>query len=140
MSKTKRESKFWEIKETSQVLSNDLTNEEQRRITLRIANKRKLKEILRVSKGHGCMLKCEYVFMETDICERGGGGLQSHPRLIDDTLYRTPQNNTDMKQARELVIALSNADFKILLSCCYNYKCIYTQNYKKHHASEVTPR
>lgn len=59
MSKTKRESKFWEIKETSQVLSNDLTNEEQRRITLRIANKRKLKEILRVSKGRGCMLKCE---------------------------------------------------------------------------------
>ena len=42
-------------------------------------------------------------------------------------LYITMQNNTDMKRARELVLALSNPDFKISLSCCYS--C--TQNYKK---------
>lgn len=65
--------------------------------------------------------------MEADIRERGGGGLQRHPRLLEDTLYRTMENNTDMKRARELVLALSNLDFKISLSCCYNY----TQNYKK---------
>ena len=55
------------------------------------------------------------------------GGLQSHPRLLEDTLYRTTLNNTDMKGAGELVLALSNPDFKISPSCCYNY----TQNYKK---------
>lgn len=114
-----------------------MTNEEQRRLALRIANKRELKEILHVSKGSGRKLKCEentmlvplleYAFMEADIRELGGGGLQSHPRLLDDTLYKTPQNNTDMKRARELVVALSNPDFKISLSCCYNY----TPNYKK---------
>ena len=128
--------RFRDIKETSRVMRNDMTNEQQRTLTLRIANKRKLKEILHASKGRGRTFKCEenpmlvplleYAFLEGDI-ERGGGGLQSHPRLIEDTLYRTPQNNTDMKRARELIIALSNPDFKISLSCCYNY----TQNYKK---------
>lgn len=68
----------------------------------------------------------EYAFMEADVIA-GGGGVQSHPRLIDDTLYRTADNVTNMKQARELVLAMSNPDFNISLSCCYNY----TQNYKK---------
>lgn len=58
--------------------------------------------------------------MEADIRDRGGGGVQSHPRLIDDTLYRTPDSSTNMKQARELVIALSNQDFNILLSITNN--------------------
>jgi len=99
-----------------------------------IADRRKAKEILHVSKGSGHMLKCkensvvvpllDYAFMEANIRERRGGGLQSHPSLLGDTLYRTLQNNTDMKCARELVIDLSNPDFKISLSCCYNY----TQN------------
>ena len=68
----------------------------------------------------------EYAFMEADVIA-GGGGVQSHPRLIDDTLYRTADNVTNMKQAREFVLAMSNPDFNISLSCCYNY----TQNYKK---------
>ena len=129
--------RFREIKLTCQVVRNDMTNEQQWRLALRIANQRKLKEILQVAPGHGRRLKCEenpslvplleYAFMEADIHDRGGGGVQSHPRLIDDTLYRTPDSNTNMKQARELVIALSNQDFNISLSCCYNY----TQNFKK---------
>lgn len=93
-----------------------MTNADQRRLSKRIADRRKAKEILHVSKGSGRMLKCkensmlvpllEYAFMEGDICEQAGGGLQSHPRLLEDTLYRTLQKNTDMKRARELVIAL----------------------------------
>ncbi|KAK2566598.1 hypothetical protein P5673_009232 [Acropora cervicornis] len=56
----------------------------------------------------------EYAFMEADIRERGGGeGLQSQPGLLEDTFHRTTQHNTDMKSARELVIALSNPDLKI---------------------------
>ena len=33
-----------------------------------------------------------------------------------------------MKRARELVVALSNPDFKISLSCCYNYTYNYNKN------------
>ena len=52
--------------------------------------------------------------MEAYIRERGGGeGLQSQPGLLEDTFHRTTQHNTDMKSARELVIALSNPDLKI---------------------------
>jgi hypothetical protein len=128
---------FQEIKVTSQVVRNDMTNANQRKLALRIANKRKCKEILHVAEGRGRILKCEentylvplieYAFMDNDTRERGGGGVQSHPRLTDDTLYRSPDSNTNMNRARELVLAMSNPDFKISLSCCYNY----TQNYKK---------
>ena len=127
---------FGDIRKTSQVVRNDMTNEGQRKLAIRIANKRKMKEILHISAGRGRRLKCEenpmlvplleYAFMEADILE-GSGGVQSHPRLIDDTLYRTSDNITNMKRARELVTAMSNPDFNISLSCCYNY----TQNYKK---------
>ena len=55
--------------------------------------------------------------MEADIRERGGGGgLQSQPGLLEDTFHRTTQNNTDMKSARELVLALSSPDLKISVS------------------------
>lgn len=127
---------FRGIRKTSQVVRNDMTNEQQRKLAIRIANKRKLKEIFHIAPGRGRKLKCEenpmlvplleYAFMEADVIE-GGGGVQSHPRLIDDTLYRTSDNVTNMKQARQLVMAMSNPDFNISLSCCYNY----TQNYKK---------
>lgn len=89
---------FGDIRKTSQVVRNDMTNEGQRKLAIRIANKRKMKEILHISAGRGRRLKCEenpmlvplleYAFMEADILE-GGGGVQSHPRLIDDTLYQT---------------------------------------------------
>ena len=94
-------------------------------------------EILHIAPGQGRILKCkenqslllllEYAFMESDVRARGGGGQWSHPRLIDETLYRTPDSNTNIKKAREIVIALSSLDFHISLSSCYNY----TQNYKK---------
>lgn len=103
-----------------------MTNAQQRTLSLRIANKRKAEEILHVSKGRGRRLKCEenplfvplleYAFMEADIRERGGVGLQSHPRLLEETLYMTQQNHTDMKRTRELVISMSNPDFSISLS------------------------
>ncbi|KAK2566824.1 hypothetical protein P5673_009509 [Acropora cervicornis] len=44
------------------------------------------------------------------------GGLQSQPGLLEDTFHRTTQNNTDMKSARELVLALSSPDLKISVS------------------------
>ena len=80
-----------------------MTNEQQRTLAIRIANKRKLKEILHIAPGRGRRLKCEendmlvplleYAFMEADIIV-GGGGVQSHLHLIDDTLYRTSGKTT----------------------------------------------
>lgn len=97
---------FRDIRKTSQVVRNDMTNEQQRKLAIRIANNRKLKEILHIAPGRGRKLKCvenpmlvpllEYAFMEADVIE-GGGGVQSHPCLIDDTLYRTSDNVTNMK-------------------------------------------
>ena len=65
-----------------------MTNEQQRKLAIRIANKRKLKEILHIAPGHGHKLKCEetsmlvslleYAFTEADVIE-GGGGVHSHP-------------------------------------------------------------
>lgn len=67
-----------EIKDTSQVVRN-ITQAEQEKLSLRIANGRKLREILHIMKGNGRTLKCEenpmlvplleYPFMEPNICE-----------------------------------------------------------------------
>ena len=45
--------------ETSQVVRNDITQAEQERLLLRIANRRKVRETLHISKGNGRTLKCE---------------------------------------------------------------------------------
>ena len=79
----------------------------------------------------------EYAFGKLDVNEGGGGGLESHPRLTTGTLYRSVDNVTTMKRAREILLSLAPEGFKISLSCCYNY----TNNYrrgslqaKRHHA------
>ena len=83
------------------------------------------------------MLKCEefpdlsaileYAFGESDRIDRGGGGLESHPRLNDTVLYHSADNNTIMRDARETILALAPKEFNISLSSCFNY----TQNYKE---------
>ena len=113
----------------SQVVRNSMTNKQQAALTERIISKRKIKEIRHIKPGRGRKLKCEknpnlaplleYAFMEN--------GIQSYLRLTVDTLYRTPDSNVLIKDARELVLALSDPSFSISLSSCYNY----TQNYKK---------
>ena len=79
----------------SQVVRNDITQAKQERLSLRIVNRRKLREILPISKGNGGTLKCkenpmlvpllEYPFMEANICEQGRGGLQSYPHMQEYT-------------------------------------------------------
>ena len=63
---------------------------------------RKVKEMKIIAKGRGRKLKTEqfpelsmaleYAFGELDVSEGGGGGLESHPRLITGTLYRAIDN------------------------------------------------
>ena len=102
-----------------------------------IANRRKLKEVLHVSniqeveRSNATKILCLSLFWNSHswkpIFVNEEGGPQSLARLLEDTLYRATQNNTDMDRSGELVLPLSNPDFEILASCWYNY----TQNYKK---------
>ena len=113
-----------------------MNNEQQRRFTRRIVQSRKIKEIRTIHSGRGRHLKSdefselacilEYAFGERDIKEQGGGGMESHPRLMDGVLYRAHDSKTTMAKAREVLLALSPPEFQISLSCCYNY----TENYR----------
>ena len=142
--------RYNEIKETSQIVRTDLTNEQQYQLTRRIVSARKMKEIKSIAEGRGRKLKIEhfpqlsialeYAFGELDMSEGGGGGLESHPRLTTGTLYRSVDNVTTMKRAREILLSLSPQGFTISLSSCYNY----TNNYrrgslqaKRHHAEKL---
>ena len=97
----------------------------------------KLERRCHVFKGRGRHLKCkefvdlagilEFAFGEEDRIVRAGGGLESHPRLIDTVLYQGADNNTIMKHVRETILALPPKGFNISLSSCVNY----TQNYKQ---------
>lgn len=50
---------YREIKQTSQIVRNDLTNEQQHQLQKRIVSARKVKEIKTISKGRGRKLKSE---------------------------------------------------------------------------------
>ncbi len=118
---------YREIRPTSQCVQSDLTYQQQHSLTERIVATRKAKQIKIVAKGRGRKLKTdhfpeahEYAFGEVDV-ESGGGGLQAHPRLTIETMYRTCDSITTMRKARELVLSLASPGFTISLSTCYNY-------------------
>jgi hypothetical protein len=114
-----------------------LTGEPARRKKYRMLQKMKLEKLRHVFKGRGRLLKSdqfpdlagvlEFCFGEGDRIDRAGGGLESHPRLIDTVLYRAADSNTIMKHARETILALAPEGFNISLSSCFNY----TQNFKE---------
>ena len=112
---------FLFIKQTSQIVRNNCTNIQQHVLTKRITNMRKKKEIQIIAKGRG---RLEYAFGDhnTHLCS--GGGLESHPRLTDGTLYRTADKYATMKSARKLLL-LAPDSFSISLSSCYNYTMDY---------------
>ena len=130
--------RYKQIKITSQIVRNDLTVNQQHRLTNRIVATRKHKEIRVIGEGRGRKLKIhsfpelssvlQYAFGEKGPTEASGtGGLECHPRLTCDTLYRGAYNVQTMKKAREVILAHSPKGFTISLSSCYNY----TQNYRK---------
>lgn len=58
----------------------------------------------------------------------GGGGLEAHPKLYENTLYKAIDNKTIMREAREVILALAkDEDFEVSLACLYTY----TMNCKK---------
>ena len=119
------------IRATSQVVRNDMTNAQQHNLTERIISAIKLKKIKTIGEGRGRKLKTvqfpelatvlSYAFGEFD------GGTEAHPWLTTGTMYRASDNATTMKQAREVLLSLAPEGFKISLSSCFNY----TENYRK---------
>ena len=79
---------YKEICVTSQIVRNYLTNKQQHRLTKRIIEARKAKELRIIAALRGRKLKSEefpglaaameYAFGECDLAQ-GGGGLESHP-------------------------------------------------------------
>ena len=134
---------------TSQIVRSDLTPKQTLQVQRRIISKRKAKEMRTIAVGRGRRLKIEqfpqlskaleHAFGEGDVRDAGGGGLESHPRLTNGVLYKSVDNVTTMKKAREILLSLAPAGFSISLSACYNY----TENYregslqaKRHHAGK----
>ena len=56
-----------------------------------------------------------------------GGGVESHPRLTSEVMYRSIDNITSMPQARLVLLNAAPSNFKISLSCCYNYTSKFTK-------------
>jgi hypothetical protein len=78
-----------------------------------------------------------------EIFNHGGnemhGGLESHPRLTSDILYRSRDNTLFMHQARKILLQVSPPGFGISLKSCYNYTESYKDNTysaKRHHAGK----
>ena len=134
---------FSKIIETSQVVRTGLTNRQQYALQQRIVTARKAKEMRTIAEGRGRLLKSDS-FPELGILLEGifeGSGMESHPRLIDSTLYKAISNAMTMRKAREILLTLAPKDFNIALSSCFNY----TQNYKagtaqakRHHDGKLT--
>ena len=146
---------FTDIKKKALTARNNMTVQQQykfHRLLLRQLKTKTLKS--RISEGRGRNLKCdefpelpallEFAFGDGDRLERGGGGLQAHSKLYDDTMYKASDNVTVMREALDLVPSLAPDDFKISLSSLYNY----TMNYKRgthqakqhHHGKDVNAK
>ncbi|KAJ7386267.1 hypothetical protein OS493_010671 [Desmophyllum pertusum] len=133
------------IEFASQVVRNDTTNEQQRRLTKRIIAARKSKEFKSSYDNRGRPLLAdefpELGLVLQSIFEGGesgiGGGIESHPRLTTEIMFRSRDNNLYMWQAREILLKVAPPQFAISLSSCYNYTDPYRENTfsaKRHHS------
>lgn len=133
------------IEFASQVVRNDTTNEHQRRLTKRIIAARKSKEFKSSYDNRGRPLLAdefpELGLVLQSIFEGGesgiGGGIESHPRLTTEIMFRSRDNNLYMWQAREILLKVAPPQFAISLSSCYNYTDPYRENTfsaKRHHS------
>lgn len=126
---------------------NDMTNQEQQKFYRLLLRRLKTKQLKsRIAQGRGRKLKCEefpelpalleFAFGDGDRLQRGGGGLEAHSKLYNETMYKASDNTTVMREALDLVRCLAPGDFKISLSCLYTYTMNYKQGTaqaKRHH-------
>ena len=139
--------KFECLERESQIVRNDLTNEQQRRLTKRIiaCKKQKLFKLQSETRGRALIadLFPELKIVLEEIFNYGSGemvgGLESHPRLTTDIMYRSRDNNLFMRQARDILLKVCPPGLGISLSSCYNYTKSYkekTHAAKRHHAGK----
>ena len=128
-------------------MRNDMTNEQQRRTTKRIIAQRKTNNFKLKYETRGRMMLAdkfpELKIVLEEIFNAGvtgmHGGLESHPRLTTDVLYRSRDNTLFMHQAREILLQVSPPGFGISLKSCYNYTESYkdkTYSAKRHHVGK----
>ena len=120
--------RYEDIIKTSRVVRNDMTNAQQSRLTKRIVEKRKQKEVKLPEQydNRGRMLKydqfpempriIEGIFEGGSIDRGCDGGLESHPRLITSTRYKSIDNVIFMHQARKILRSCAPPGFTISLS------------------------
>ena len=136
---------YKDIEITSQTVRNDMTNEQQRRLTKRIIASRKSKEFRSSFDNRGRPLLAdefpELGIVLQSIFESGesgiGGGVESHPRLTSDIMFRSKDNNLYMWQARKTLLQVAPPQFSISLSYWFNYTDSYKENTlsaKRHHS------
>ena len=140
-------SKFQELEITSTVDRNDMTNQQQRRLTKLIIAQRKINEVKLKYETRGRLMLADIfpelkIVLEEIFNEGSTGmhvGLESHSRLTTDILYRSLDNTLFMRQAREILLKVSPPGFRISLKLCYNYTESYrdeTHSAKRHHAGK----
>ncbi|XP_035697939.1 uncharacterized protein LOC118431000 isoform X1 [Branchiostoma floridae] len=118
----------------------DMTNIQQYQLFLREREKKNDEIFIKttIKKGRGAPLKIDSFPELPQVIETffelytetgtGGGGLEAHPRLSNEILYKSRDSALDMIQCREALLCspIRPPDFTISRSSCYNY----TQNYR----------
>jgi len=105
---------FKNIEKEAMTVRNDVTNQQQQKIHRLLLRRFKTKQLkLRIAEGRGRKLKCEefpelpalleFAFGDGDRLQRSGGGLETHPKLYNETMYKASDNVTIMKGALDLV-------------------------------------
>ena len=127
--------RFREIKTKYQIVSNNMTNNQQYLFT-----KRKVMKVFNAAKKlqyENCgRVLLDEAFPELatvieKIFDTGQheieGGLESHPRLITETLFQSTDNLLTMPQARDFVLQVAPVGFQISLWSIYNYTDTYNE-------------
>ena len=128
---------YAELAKSVLTVRNDMRNKQQQLFETKKLRKLTSKYFKAICDGRGRRLKCdefpelpallEYAFGQNDVLNMAGGGLEAHPKLYENTLYKAMDNKTNMREAREVILALSKEEIDVSLSCLYTY----TMNCKK---------
>ena len=93
---------------------------------IQVRNSARTGHKLKVDRFSDLVAILEYEFGEGDSGQRGGGGLESHAKLRNKLLYRTADNKTWLKGAREALVALAVKNLRITF-----FMFNYNENFRK---------
>ena len=119
---------FKGIEKEALTVRNDMTTQQQNKFSRLLLRKLKIKQLnSRIAEGRGHKLKCEefpelpalleFAFGDGDRLRQGGGGLETHSKLYNETMYKASDNMTIMREALDLVHSLAPEDCKSSGAC-----------------------